>query len=1177
MTPLPPSVPSNSGRDHQRLVALRRYEILGTDEEAAFDRIVDLAARLLGMPMAGIHFVSDRCQWAKAQTGFQRKEVDLNTSFCARALDTESLLVVDDATVDPRFCENPFVTGAPGIRFYAGAALTTPNGIAIGRLCVLDTAPRPGGLTEDEQATLQQLADVIIDQLEYRAQPRHREEILESITDGFIAVDSEWTVTYLNQRAAEFVQRSSDEMIGEHLWEEFPEEKELIVYKRLQLALEELEAVQFESYSPSLEAWFDVKAYPLDKGGLSIYFDDITERHAREQQLKLMSCAVKDAAESVIITEGAPIDEPGPRIEYVNPAFEEMTGYSAEEVIGKTPRILQGPDTNRGILNRVRTCLEEGKPVTSITGLNYRKDGTPFWVEWSITPVRGDGGTVEHWVSVQRDITQRRELTETLREREEYLSVTLNSIGDAVISTDTSGRITEMNRVAEDLTGWTAEEADGHALREVVDLRDPATGKPVESSVGEVLESGDIVGMNNNRVLHDREEIERQIADSAAPIRSREGELLGVVLVFRDVTDAYQRRQALEEQRERLEMAIVGGRAGMWDWNMQTDATVYDERWAAILGYTLDELEYDNTFFERHTHPDDLQSVYDDIEAHARGELSYLDQEIRMRHKDGSWRWVLDRGKIVEWDEDGNPLRMVGTHVDITERKQAEEELRKSEERFDLAVRGSKDGLWDWDLKNGEVWYSDRFIELIGWPPDVFDQTLEAWKDVLHPDDVEPTMKAIEEHLHDRTPYDVEYRCRSKDGTYRWFQARGQAIWNEEGEPVRVAGSITDITERRRQISIEQRFGRLLEAVPSEIYVFDAETLEFVQTSRGARENLGYEADELAELTPLDLKPYDLETFEEVLAPLRSGEKEIVIFETTHQRKDGSSYPVQVRLQLNRGEVRPRFIAIVLDITERKERERELIQAKEQAEEMSRLKSSFLANMSHEIRTPLTAIIGFTEVLQDEIEGENYDLLSMIFQSGRRLERTLTSVLDLAQLESKTVEMKAETVDLTEEVREALSLFQKDAEDKGLRLEADVPGQPVMASTDRGAIHRVLANLISNAVKFTDDGGVRVGLHPADEHVCIEVEDTGIGIDEAFAEKIFHEFTQESEGYTRTYEGVGLGLHITHRLVDLLGGRITLESEKGKGSLFTITLPYEPEDNPCRMSADAGGAKNVSE
>ncbi len=169
------------------------------------------------------------------------------------------------------------MAGAPAARFYAGAAITTPEGHALGRLCVLDPTPRPEGLSEHDRQTLRELADVVMDELEHRAQPRHRKEILESITDAFYALDDEWRFTYVNQRAETLLECSREAVLGEVIWEMFPETKELPNYEEYHRAVETGEPAHFEAYSPPFEAWFSVNAYPFD-GGLSVHFNDVTSR-----------------------------------------------------------------------------------------------------------------------------------------------------------------------------------------------------------------------------------------------------------------------------------------------------------------------------------------------------------------------------------------------------------------------------------------------------------------------------------------------------------------------------------------------------------------------------------------------------------------------------------------------------------------------------------------------------------------------------------------------------------------------------------------------------------------------------------------------------------------------------------------------------------------------------------
>ena len=304
----------------------------------------------------------------------------------------------------------------------------------------------------------------------------------------------------------------------------------------------------------------------------------------------------------------------------------------------------------------------------------------------------------------------------------------------------------------------------------------------------------------------------------------------------------------------------------------------------------------------------------------------------------------------------------------------------------------------------------------------------------------------------------------------------------------------------------------------------------------------------------------------ELLEFVKNGEQ-VDPYETVRRRKDDSMVDVSIALSPTRNgmEQIAGMSEIGRDITDRKKFEQALIEAKEHAERMSRLKSSFLTNMSHEIRTPLSGILGFASIMAQDTDAKHFELAVLIEKSGRRLLDTINSVLDLSMLESDSFILHPRVLNVQEEVEEKVSLLQSLARDKGLSLLVELPEKPTLASLDPACLDRILNNLIGNAIKFTEHGHIKVVVSRKKEYVVIEISDTGIGISESFVERLFDEFEQESSGISRLYEGSGLGLSITRRLVKLMHGTISVHSERGEGSVFTVTFPLIREEGESRF------------
>ena len=257
-----------------------------------------------------------------------------------------------------------------------------------------------------------------------------------------------------------------------------------------------------------------------------------------------------------------------------------------------------------------------------------------------------------------------------------------------------------------------------------------------------------------------------------------------------------------------------------------------------------------------------------------------------------------------EWTlEDQNFAHSIAERIAMVmtncQRNKAEKYLKESEERYELAVTGSSDGLWDWDLATNRVYRSPQYLNLLGFEASEYEHDYGVWLEHLHPDDLQRVQAAIAAHLeHEDTPYDVEYRLRTKSGDYRWFRGRGIALRDDDGKPYRVSGSITDITEFKLIQESLGRFKQTLDEISENIYMFDPESLVFFYVNKSAIEDTGFGETELRQMTPLDIEPeFDEKTFREMLAVLVAGPEPSLAFETTHRHKDGDLHPVEVNLQ----------------------------------------------------------------------------------------------------------------------------------------------------------------------------------------------------------------------------------------------------------------------------------------
>ncbi len=355
------------------------------------------------------------------------------------------------------------------------------------------------------------------------------------------------------------------------------------------------------------------------------------------------------------------------------------------------------------------------------------------------------------------------------------------------------------------------------------------------------------------------------------------------------------------------------------------------------------------------------------------------------------------------------------------------------------------------------------------------------------------------------------------------------------------------------------RFSSFFENNPRPMCIYDIKSLKILSVNDAAVTKYGYSKEEFQNLKIVDLRTEEdrkqyLNNPDSFQMPQNS------VYETRHKLKEGGIINVEINSQeMNFNGYNAKLIE-VFDITAQKKYEKELIIAKEKAQEMNKMKNIFFTNMSHELRTPLSGILGFSELLLEEIENkEQKNMINAISLNGHRLLETLNKILHISKLESEKINVKLDEVDVVEFINKSIPGFEKNLVAKKLFLKFTPKHDNLIINVDKEFFTTIFENLISNAIKFTNNGGVLVNcygkLKEGNETVVIEVSDTGIGISPTNIKMIFEEFRQVSEGLSRSYEGTGLGLTIAKKYTELLGGKISVESTLGAGSTFRLEFP----------------------
>jgi len=398
----------------------------------------------------------------------------------------------------------------------------------------------------------------------------------------------------------------------------------------------------------------------------------------------------------------------------------------------------------------------------------------------------------------------------------------------------------------------------------------------------------------------------------------------------------------------------------------------------------------------------------------------------------------------------------------------------------------------------------------------------------------------------------------TKTGKIIYVVENAWVVRDTNGNTICYEGVVEDITERKKTEELlrssERTYRELFDYSNAAVILFEPETEIVIDVNNKACATYGFSREEFIGMNFKNISK-DVQTGNKHLqALIKDGY--VRNFETTHYNKDGIEIELLINAALINYNGKTAVLSININISDQKLIKEKLIKAKEKAEEMNRLKSNFLANMSHELRTPLVGILGYAEMIYAESERlEIKKMANIIKASGDRLNDTLTSILDLSKIESEQIDTKREKNNVVEIITECKKLFEVAALKKGLGLEIINETKHIYALLNKNMFIKIINNLLSNAIKFTEKGGVFIKIKNYPNIFRVELSDTGVGIDEDQLEIIFEPFRQVSEGFGRVHEGTGLGLTLTKKMLSIMGGTITVKSQPGKGSTFSIELP----------------------
>ena len=837
-----------------------------------------------------------------------------------------------------------------------------------------------------------------------------------------------------------------------------------------------------------------------------------------------------------------------------NTSFETTFGYTRDEILGKTTEKFWKIDEDRERLLSI--LLNKGKLEVKELSLLH-KSGKTILADVNVTLIEIEG---EYYsVSDIVDISAKKEMETKLQEKDKNYKNLYKSALVALFQHDLNiGKVIHANYAAAKLFGYTTIDEFKEKFESVNHY---ANIEDRDHILSEINSKGRI----DNVLMHTKKVDGTLIWNEASFKLSKSG-ILDCASV--DVTKRIEQENELKqikniavEHKTKFEILSNATFEGILIHDKGVPISM-NESFVKLFDYTQDEINSAD-LVKMLVRKEHQHIVYNNIQNERT-----LPYEIIMLKKDGTEFPVEIEGKTYI-DKDNQKLRVTAFR-DITERKRAEKELLESEERFRNAITFAP--LPAIIHAEGKVLQlTDEWTRITGYTlKDI--PTIDKWVQKAYGQNAAPSKEFIENlyKIESRVD-DGEWEVKTKDGRSRIWDFSTSPIGTLANGGKIVISMASDITERKlaaEEVKREKAFSEsVMNAATDVIYIFNPETGEPIYWNQANLDILGYTNEEMKSRLAGSAsfhKDVDLDRLEKCTKDcLEYGRSSIQV---EARAKDNSYIPFDFNLsRIDRGQKEKYICVIGRNVTKSKEAENELIKAKEKAEESDRLKSAFLANMSHEIRTPMNGILGFTDLLKTPgLTGEKQQkYIKIIENSGARMLSTIHDIIDISTIESGQADVSLSSIDLNQHADDFLEFFLPEANRKGIQLSIPnkLPNEYCVVKSDLEKLNSIVTNLIKNAIKYTHSGKIEFAysIKKDTQKTKLEfhIKDTGIGIPKKRQTAIFERFIQADIEDEKVYEGSGLGLAITKAYVEMLGGKIWVESEVNSGSKFSFSIPYK--------------------